>query len=107
MTYKELATEAWRAWVKDKPFQSEDTAKGFQEGFNVCLLGKIKVEGGDKGELISANWSLQDKLTEAKEIITALLNVFVYDLVDEELDSGDIDVRDKAEQFLKEVKEND
>ena len=105
MTHKELATEAWRAWVKDKPFQSEDTAKGFLEGFSFCLLGKIKVEGGDKGALAVENFSLREKLTEAKEIITALLNVFVYDLADDELDSGDIDVRDKAEQFLKEVEE--
>jgi hypothetical protein len=63
MTRTELAAEAWRAWVKDKPFQSEDTAKGFIEGFNLCLLGKIKIEGGDKGELISENFSLQDRIT--------------------------------------------
>lgn len=67
MTRTELATEAWRAWAKDKPLQSEDMAKGFQEGFNFCLLGKIKVEGGDKGELISANFLLRDRLTELEQ----------------------------------------
>lgn len=76
MTHKELATEAWRAWVKDKPYQSEDTAKGFIEGFSLCLLGKIKVEGGDKGELVMANYSLQEKLDIAKSLITRLSTCF-------------------------------
>ena len=99
MTYKELAIEAWRAWVKDKPFQSEDTAKGFLEGFNLCLLGKIKVEGGDKGELAVANFSLQEKLAVAENLITRLSacfssyadNIFEKALLKE------------AEQFLEEV----
>lgn len=45
--------------------------------------------------------SIKEQLTKAKEIITALLNVFVYDLADDEMDSGDIDTMVKAEQFLK------
>ena len=44
---------------------------------------------------------------EAIEIITALLNVFVYDLADDEMDSGNIDVKEKAEQFLKELDKNE
>lgn len=43
MLSTEVAQEAWREWVKDKPFQSEDTAKGFMEGFNFCLMGKVEV----------------------------------------------------------------
>lgn len=89
MTKDELSAEAWKAWVKDKPLQSEDTAKGFREGFNFCLLGKIRVEGGDKGELISANFLLRDRLMRAEEIISKLLI--------------GCDVRDEAEQFLEEV----
>lgn len=65
---------------------------------------KMYVQLAKKAEL-SDVW--KEQLDEAKEIITALLNVFVYDLADDELDSGDIDVRDKAEQFLKEVEENE
>lgn len=45
------------------------------------------------------------KLDKAKEIITALLNVFVGDIPEEDLDVGQIDVREKAEKFLKEVSE--
>lgn len=78
MNRTELATEAWRAWVKDKPFQSEDTAKGFIAGFNFCLNGKVKIEGGDKGELISANFSLQDKLAEAKTLIERLIDTLEW-----------------------------
>lgn len=44
-----------------------------------------------------------EKLTRAKEIITALLNVFVGDIPEEDLDVGQIDVREKAEKFLKET----
>lgn len=99
MTRTELATEAWRAWVKDKPSQSEDMAKGFQEGFNFCLLGKIKVEGGDKGELISANFLLRDRLQQAKDIIKRFMNKFVRNIP---YDDYDLLVED-TEQFLKEV----
>lgn len=104
MTRTELATEAWKAWVQDKPAQSEDTEKGFREGFNFCLLGKIKVEGGDKGELISANFLLRDRLTQAKAIIKALLtHTYGQNLNtqnDFDLYLGRIK---EAEQFLKEV----
>ena len=49
-------------------------------------------------------WSKDKKqLTKAIEIITSLLNVFVYDLADDEMDTGDIDAKIKAEQFLQEV----
>lgn len=102
MTKDELATEAWKAWVKDKPFQSEETAKGFMEGFNFCLRGKIKIEGGDKGELISENFSLQDKFTKAKEIIIKLVDgVRLLDDPKVELTDCD-DFLAGAEQFLKE-----
>lgn len=99
MTRTELAAEAWQAWVKDKPEQSEDTAKGFQEGFNFCLLGKIKVEGGDKGELISANFLLRDRLTQAKDIIERLMNKFVHNIPCDDYDL----LAEDAEQFLKEI----
>ena len=102
MTRTELATEAWRAWVKDKPAQSEDTEKGFQEGFNFCLLGKIKVEGGDKGELIRANFLLRDRLTKAVDIIKDLLTLHNDSFGQTKL-SWRCNVIDKAEQFLKEV----
>lgn len=72
MTREELVAEAWQAWVKDKTEQSEDTAKGFQEGFNFCLLGKINVEGGDKGELIKDLVSELDYLSELSGISYAL-----------------------------------
>jgi hypothetical protein len=71
MTRIGLAVEAWRTWVKGKPIQSEDTAKGFMAGFNFCLSSKIKVEGGDKGELISENWRLQDRLVELERRLSA------------------------------------
>lgn len=95
MTKKELATEAWEAWIKDKPTQSEDMARGFKEGFNFCLLGKVKIECN--------NLVPQEKLTEAKEIITALLNIFVYNLTNDNFvyDLAD-NIKNKAEQFLKE-----
>ena len=48
-------------------------------------------------KLFEENKELKEK---AKEIVTALLNVFVYDLADDEMDSGNIDVKVKAEQFL-------
>lgn len=48
---------------------------------------------------------VKSKLTKAKEIITALLNVFVYDMAEEGLDVGQIDVREKTEKFLKEASE--
>lgn len=99
MTRTELATEAWRAWVKDKSFQSEDTAKGFMAGFNFCLNGKIKVEGGDKGELISQNFSLRDKLDKARMLISSLLDV--YQLGKNELAIAR--VRSEAGEFLKEI----
>lgn len=99
MTRTELATEAWKAWVKDKPAQSEDTEKGFREGFNFCLLGKIKVEGGDKGELISANFLLRDRLQQAKDIIRRLMNKFVHNIP---YDDVELLVKD-TEQFLREV----
>jgi hypothetical protein len=99
MTRTELATEAWSAWIKDKPLQSEDTEKGFREGFNFCLLGKIKVEGGDKGELISANFLLRDRLTKAAELLKWALHSDP-----EHDDLGEFDNKWKeAEQFLKEV----
>lgn len=100
MTRTELATEAWRAWVKDKPMQSEDTEKGFREGFNFCLLGKIKVEGGDKGELISANFLLRDRLQQAKDIIKRLMHELVVSNIP--YDDVELLVKD-TEQFFKEV----
>jgi hypothetical protein len=45
------------------------------------------------------------QLTKAKEIITDLLNVFVYDLADDEMDTGHIDTKKEAEQFLKDQEE--
>ena len=99
MTRTELATEAWKAWVKDQPLQSEDTEKGFREGFNFCLLGKINVEGGDKGELISANFLLRDRLQQAKDIIKRLMNKFVHNIP---YDDVELLVKD-TEQFLEEV----
>jgi hypothetical protein len=54
-------------------------------------------------KLDSINKQQSEQLTKAVETITALLNVFVYDLADDEMDSGDIDTKIKAEQFLKEV----
>lgn len=100
MTRTELAAEAWRAWVKDKPSQSEDMAKGFREGFNFCLLGKIKVEGGDKGELISANFLLRDRLQQAKDIIRRLMHELVVSNIP--YDDVELLVKD-TEQFLREV----
>ena len=41
--------------------------------------------------------------SKAKEIITGLLNCFPYDMSEEELDVGDKDMVEKAEQFLKEI----
>lgn len=63
---------------------------------------KMYVQLAKKAELADVR---KGQLAEAKEIIIALLNVFVYDLADDELNSGDIDVRDKAEQFLRKVSE--
>lgn len=100
MTRTELATEAWKAWAKDKSSQSEDTEKGFREGFNFCLLGKIKVEGGDKGELISANFLLRDRLQQAKDIIRRLMHELVVSNIP--YDDVELLVKD-TEQFLKEV----
>ena len=102
MTRTELATEAWKAWAKAKPEQSEDMAKGFQEGFNFCLLGKIKVEGGDKGELISANFLLRDRLQQAKDIIKRLMHELVVSNIP--YDDVELLVKD-TEQFLKEAEE--
>ena len=46
--------------------------------------------------------TLSDQLTKAKEIIKDLLNVFPYDMPEEELDSGHKDMVKEAEKFLKE-----
>lgn len=99
MMHIELATEAWKAWIKNKPSQSEDTAKGFMAGFNFCLLGKLKIEGGDKGELINTNIFLQDKLAEARAIIRDLLSVLPQENIE-----GIYEIAEEAEQFLEEVK---
>lgn len=64
------------------------------KGINTHTLSQLNL---DNGELIT-------QLTKAKEIITDLLNVFVYDLADDEMDTGHIDTKLKAEQFLKEIK---
>ena len=53
-----------------------------------------------KEERKKENAELKEK---AKDIVTALLNVFVYDLAEEELDVGQLDLKTKAEQFLKEL----
>lgn len=68
----------------------------FEKAYNETeeLLDK-QIEATYK--LFEENKELKEK---AKEIVTALLNVFVYDLADDEMDSGDIDVKVKAEQFL-------
>lgn len=71
----------------------------------------------DKGDLIDENTRLKERLaevnlngnivlrelTKAKEILIALLNSFVYDLAENEIDVGKNDVKTKAEQFLKEI----
>lgn len=62
---------------------------------------KVKEQGFREAE--QALECKDDQLAKAKEIITALLNVFVYDLADDEMDTGDIDTKIKAEQFLKEI----
>ena len=51
---------------------------------------------------IEATLKIDAKLKRAKEIINCLLNVFPYDMPEEELDSGDKDMVKKAEEFLKE-----
>lgn len=42
-------------------------------------------------------------LSEAKEVIRSLLICFPYDMAEDELDSGDKDIVEKAEQFIKEI----
>ena len=61
-----------------------------------CFAG-IKV-GAEQQKKKSDN-----QLTHAKEVIMSLLNTFVYDMAEEDLDVGQIDVRIRAEQFLREV----
>ena len=129
MKIAELATKVWREWVKDRPYQNEDFAKGFMEGFNFCIKGQVKVSGGDKGELLYSNLKLQeridaleaeneankngaekyaefyfetnDKLTKAKKIIGNL-----YAICKDNHYPNTSVLIEQAEEFLKEV-END
>lgn len=59
------------------------------------VLEKIREIETGKGQ--------EGQLPKAREIITSLLNVFVYDNADDEMDAGHIDTKMKAEQFLKEA----
>lgn len=74
---KEALEYLFKNYGNDHCFDSNDVVKGVAFGYN---------KGKD----------------EAKEIITSLLNVFVYDMADDEMDAGHIDTKIKAEQFIKE-----
>lgn len=74
----------------------------------MAILRKIgdKVRVPTTIEFVIENKRLREKLNEAKELVKALLDVFVYDLADDEIDSGDIVYIERAEQFIKEETDN-
>lgn len=95
------------AELERKLEQAEKDLSDYQ--FNYPTIKELQKENTELKEKL--NFSTQyyqgekakEQLAKAKEIITALLNVFVYDLADDEMDTGDIDTKIKAEQFLKEI----
>lgn len=102
--------------LADKSFFNHDLSykvtrdeRSYKEGFVEGLKAGRDLTETDLATVAYMQGAGQQKkkseaqLAKAKAIIKELLNVFVYDLADDELDSGDIDARTKAEEFLREV----
>ncbi len=81
-----------RLWNKKWAPKQDMLAAAFIEGVKWLARESMKEQAKQ-----------DEQLPRAKEIITSLLNVFVYDLADDEMDTGSIDTKIKAEQFLREV----
>ena len=97
MTKGELEKENARLTTNEKSLLAERK-----------IIVKENAELKKRLEILNLNGNiairdLNDQLTKAKEIIKGLLIVFPYDMPEEELDSGDKDMVEKAEEFLKEV----
>lgn len=80
-----------RLWNKKWNPGQDMLATAFTEGVEWLARESMKEQVQDR------------QLLRAKEIITSLLNVFVYDMANDEMDAGHIDTKIEAEQFLKEV----
>lgn len=94
--------EKFKKWLKQ--FQKEnDRSPTIEEVYDETTRELDKKLSQAEADYDKMFWQKNEIISKAKEIITALLNVFVYDLADDEIDSGQNDVKTKAEQFLSEV----